>query len=111
MKEGQGRYAVGLVQQVLMPTLEPGDVVIPDNFAVGKKIAARQAIEVAGATILFLPHRSQEFDPIDNAFALHRALLRKAAARTLDYLGRAVARILDDLCTPEMHHRPCRRGG
>ena len=83
------------VQQVLVPTLRPGDVVIMDNLAAHKGVTTRQAIEAAGTTILFLPPYSPEFNPIEKAFAKLKALLRKAAARTLDQLGRAIAGILD----------------
>jgi transposase len=66
-----------------------------DNLAAHKGAAARQAIEAAGATLLFLPPYSPEFNPIENAFAKLKGLLRKAAARTLDQLHRAVAAGID----------------
>jgi transposase len=71
------------VLQVLVPTLHPGDIVVLDNLAAHKGTAAREAIEAVGATLLFLPPYSPEFNPIENAFAKLKALLRKAAARTL----------------------------
>ena len=84
-------WFLAYVLQVLVPTLRPGDIVVLDNLAAHKGAAARQAIEAAGATLLFLPPYSPEVNPIENAFAKLKALLRKAAARTLDHLHRAVA--------------------
>jgi transposase len=79
------------VQQVLVPTLSPGDVVIMDNLASHKTPAVREAIEAAGAELRFLPPYSPDFNPIENAFAKLKALLRKVAARTRDALWSAVA--------------------
>ena len=88
-------WFLAYVLQVLVPTLRPGDIVILDNLAAHKGAAVRQAIEAVGATLLFLPPYSPEFNPIENAFAKLKALLRKAAARTLDQLHRAVAAGID----------------
>ena len=82
------------VEQVLCPTLAPGDVVILDNLPAHKGTAARKAIEAAGATLRFLPPYSPDFNPIENAFAKLKALLRKAAARTLDDLWRVIGESL-----------------
>lgn len=79
------------VEQVLVPTLRPGDVVIMDNLASHKTEAVREAIEAAGAELRFLPPYSPDFNPIENAFAKLKALLRKVAARTRDALWSAVA--------------------
>jgi transposase len=76
------------VEQVLVPTLRPGDVVIMDNLASHKTEAVREAIETAGAELRFLPPYSPDFNPIENAFAKLKALLRKVAARTRDALWR-----------------------
>ena len=78
------------VEQVLAPTLSPGDVVILDNLPAHKSACARATIEAAGATLQFLPPYSPDFNPIENAFAKLKAKLRKAAARTLDDLWNAV---------------------
>ena len=63
-------------------TPTPGDVVILDNLPAHKGAAARKAIEVVGARLLFLPPYSPDFNPTENAFSKLKALLRKAAART-----------------------------
>ena len=70
------------VKQVLVPTLHPGDTVILDNLVVHKGPAVRQAIEASGATLLFLPPYSPDYNPIEQVFAKLNALLRAAAART-----------------------------
>jgi len=68
------------------------DVVVMDNLSSHKGQAVRQAIEAAGATLLFLPPYSPDFNPIENAFAKLKALLRKAAERTMtDYGPRSAA--------------------
>ena len=78
------------VEQILVPTLNPGDVVILDNLAAHRSASARTIIEASGATLRFLPPYSPDFNPIENAFAKLKASLRKAAARTLDQLWDAV---------------------
>ena len=87
------------VQQVLVPTLEPGDIVLADNLPAHKGRLIREAIEAAGASLVFLPAYSPDFNPIENAFAKLKALLRKAAERTMEGLWRAIGRLLD-LFTP-----------
>jgi transposase len=83
------------VEQVLAPTLQPGDLVIMDNLPAHRVSGVRQAIEAAGATRLFLPPYSPDFNPIEQAFAKLKAWLRKAAARTKDALWQAITEALD----------------
>lgn len=80
---------------LLAPTLRPGDVVVMDNLPAHKVKGAREAIESAGAIVLFLPPYSPDFNPIEQAFAKLKALLRKAAARTIGALEQAIADALD----------------
>ena len=87
------------VDQVLVPELKPGDVVIMDNLGSHKGPQVRRAIEAAGANLLYLPPYSPDFNPIENAFAKLKALLRKAAIRTVDALWTAIGRLVD-LVTP-----------
>ena len=94
-----GAWFLAYVQQVLAPTLKPGDVVIMDNLAAHKSTPVRDAIEAVGARLLFLPPYSPDLNPIENAFAklkalLRKALLRKAAARSIEQLWDAIARII-----------------
>jgi len=83
------------VRQGLVPDLSPGDIVIMDNLSNHKVPAAREAIEAAGATLLFLPPYSPDFNPIEPAFSKLKAHLRKAAERTIHGLWDAIGRILD----------------
>jgi transposase len=83
------------VEQGLVPELRPGDVVVLDNLSSHKGTRARALIEATGASLLFLPPYSPDFNPIENAFAKLKALLRKAAERTLEGLWAAIGRALD----------------
>jgi transposase len=76
-------------------------VTILDNLAAHKSAAARHAIEAVVASLLFLPPYSPELNPIENAFAKLKALLRKAAARTVDQLWTAIAEAIDTFSPPE----------
>jgi transposase len=90
-----GEWFLAYVEQVLVPTLRPGDIVILDNLAAHRSASARVAIEAVGARLLFLPPYSPDLNPIENAFAKLKALLRKAAARTVEQLWAAIAGIID----------------
>lgn len=89
-----GDWFLAYVEQVLVPTLRPGDVVILDNLAAHKGAAVRAAVEAAGASLLFLPPYSPDLNPIENAFSKFKALLRKAAARTVEHLWAAIAQAI-----------------
>lgn len=90
-----GAAFLAYVEQVLAPTLHPGDVVVLDNLPAHKPVAIRQAIEATGAIMLFLPPYSPDFNPIELAFAKIKALLKKAAARTLPALWDAIRSAID----------------
>lgn len=83
------------VEQVLVRELRPGDIVIMDNLSSHKGAAIRQAIEAAGAILLFLPPYSPDFNPIENAFAKLKALLRAAAERTVEALWTTIGSLID----------------
>ena len=89
-----GAWFLAYVEQVLAPTLSPGDIVIMDNLPAHKGAAVRAAIEAVGARLLLLPPYSPDLNPIENAFSKLKAMLRKAAARTVDQLWEAIARII-----------------
>ena len=89
-----GPTFLAYVEQFLVPTLAPGDIVIMDNLGSHKGQAVRAAIEKAGSTLLFLPPYSPDLNPIEQAFAKLKALLRKAATRSLDALWSAVGELL-----------------
>ena len=88
------------VDKVLVPELRQGDVVIMDNLPSHKGPNVRQLIEAAGASLLYLPPYSPDFNPIENAFAKLKALLRKAAERTVEGLWNAIGQLID-LITPK----------
>jgi transposase len=83
------------VTQVLVPELARGDLVIMDNLPAHKVSGVRDAIEAAGAKLLFLPPYSPDFNPIEMAFAKLKAFLRAAAARTIPDLWDALKNALD----------------
>ncbi len=85
------------VEQVLAPTLSGGDVVVMDNLSSHKGQRVRELVEAAGATVLYLPPYSPDFNPIELAFAKLKQLMRSAAHRTVDALWRDVQRMLDQI--------------
>ena len=78
------------VTEILVPALRPGDSVVLDNLQAHKVAGVREAIEAAGARLLYLPPYSPDLDPIEQAFAKLKALLRSAAARTVPDLWAAI---------------------
>lgn len=95
-----GQTFTAWVEQFLVPTLTPGDVVIMDNLGSHKGPGVRKAIRAAGAKLLFLPPYSPDLNPIEQVFAKLKHLLRKAAARTVDAVCAAIGELLDAF-TPE----------
>ena len=95
-----GPAFLAYVEQVLAPTLRPDDVVIMDNLAPHKAVVVRKAIEAVGASLLLLPPYSPDLNPIENAFAKLKALLRKAAERTVDGLWQRIG-LLSNAFTPQ----------
>jgi len=77
-------------EQLLAPTLAPGDIVVMDNLPAHRTPAIRAAIEATGARLQYLPPYSPDLNPIENAFAKLKAFLRKAAARNIDQLWNAI---------------------
>lgn len=89
------------VEQILVPTLAPGDVVVMDNLGSHKGQAVRQAIEHAGAILLYLPPYSPDLNPIEQVFAKLKAMLRKAASRSLEALWSTVGALLNRFSSTE----------
>lgn len=84
------------VEQVLVPTLTPGDMVVMDNLPAHKADGIRQAIETAGCKLLYLPPYSPDFNPIENAScSKFKALLRTRAERSVDALWNTVGDIAE----------------
>lgn len=89
------------VERCLAPMLTLGDIVIMDNLRAHKVAGVREAIEAAGAVLLYLPPYSPDLNPIEQLFAKLKALLRKAAERTLEALWATIGRLLDDFPADE----------
>ena len=89
------------VEQVLIPELSPGDIVVMDNLGSHKGSQVRAAIEAAGASLLYLPPYSPDFNPIEKAFSKLKALLRKAAERSVAGLWDAIGRLIDCFTSKE----------
>ena len=92
-----GELFLTYVEQVLVPELRPGDIVIMDNLGSHKGAGVR----AAGASLRYLPPYSPDFNPIENAFAKLKAMLRKAAERTLDALWSTIGRITETFTPAE----------
>jgi len=90
-----GDLFVAYVEQMLVPTLRPGDVVVMDNLSCHKRAQVRALIETAGCTVRYLPPYSPDLNPIELAFAKLKALLRKAAQRTVDGLWDFLGEVLE----------------
>jgi transposase len=96
-----GEIFLAYVRQQLVPTLAAGDVVIMDNLSSHKRVGVREAIEAAGATLLFLPPYSPDLNPIENAFAKFKWLLKSTPQRTVEALWTACGRLLERFAEPE----------
>ncbi len=88
------------IEQMLAPTLKAGDIVVMDNLPAHKSDAIRAAIEAMGAGLRYLPPYSPDLNSIEMAFSKFKALLKKAAARTIQDLWLAIAAALPRL-TPK----------
>ena len=86
-----GAAFLAYVEQVLAPTLKPGDIVVMDNLNVHRGDAVREAIQSAGAELRFLPPYSPDLNPIEMAFSKFKACLKRRAARTVTELWDAIA--------------------
>jgi transposase len=89
-----GRSFLAYVEQLLVPTLAPGDIVIMDNLGSHKSQAVRSAIRAAGAKLFFLPPYSPDLNPIEQVFAKLKTLLRKAEERTVEATWRRIGTLL-----------------
>lgn len=90
-----GDTFLAYVEQILAPTLKPGDIVVMDNLSAHKAPVIREAIELAGAKLLYLPPYSPDFNPIEQLFAKLKSALRKAAERSVESLWNRIAALLD----------------
>ena len=90
-----GQAFIAYVEQFLVPTLSPGDIVIMDNLGSHKGVAVRRAIRAAGAKLLFLPPYSPDLNPIEQVFAKLKTLFRKAEERTVEGCWKRIGNLLD----------------
>jgi transposase len=96
-----GDAFIAYVEQVLVPELSKGDIVVMDNLPAHKVTGVRQIIESAGAKLLYLPPYSPDFNPIEMAFSKLKAGLKKAALRTIDELWKEIGILIDQFTPTE----------
>ena len=103
------------VEQMLVPVLQPGDMVVLDNLRSHKVAGIEEAIRTAGAKVLYLPPYSPDYNPIEQVFSKLKTLLRKAAARTVDGLwstmGQLVGQFVPAECLQYIRHAGYSRSG
>jgi len=97
-----GEMFLDYVEQCLVPTLRRGDIVVMDNCRIHLVAGVREAIETARATLRYLPKYSPDLNPIELSYSKFKALLRKAAARTVPCLHRAIRAFV-----PQISAREC----
>ena len=91
------------VEQVLRPTLRPGDIVIMDNRRAPKAAGIREAIELAGAQVVYVPPYSPDWSPIEPCWSKLKTALRTAQARTREALEHAIAQALATITVADAH--------
>ena len=96
-----GAAFLAYVEKFLVPTLSPGDIVVADNLSSHKVAGAREMIEAAGADFWRLPAYSPDLNPIEQMIAKLKALVRKAARRTIDGLCQAIGAALSQFTPKE----------
>ena len=96
-----GEMFLAYVREFLCPTLQPEDIVILDNLSSHKVTGVEEAIRATGATLLYLPPYSPDFNPIEKFFSKLKALLRKAAKRSIDALWTEIGDLLNAVTPSE----------
>ena len=103
-----GELFLAYVQQQLLPTLSPGDIVVLDNLSSHKHVGVRESLEAAGCTLAYMPPYSPDLNPIELLFSKLKSLLRKHAERTIDSLwtriGKLVTEFSPDECRNYLKH-------
>lgn len=94
-----GEVFLAYLDQVLCPALRPGQVVVMDNLSAHKVEGVRQRIEATGATLLYLPPYSPDFNPIEKAWSKIKQQLRSAKSRTVEVLEETIAAALRTIST------------
>lgn len=96
-----GPMFVAYIEQILAPTLKPGETVFMDNASVHKVVGVREAIEAVGAHVRYLPSYSPDLNPIEMAFSKLKALLRTACQRTVPGLTRLIGKLMKEFSPKE----------
>jgi transposase len=96
-----GDCFLAYVEQVLVPTLKPGDVVVMDNLGSHKGKAVRAAITKAGARLIFLPAYSPDLNPIEQTFSKIKSVLRKTMGRTIAEVEAAIKQVIPQISPEE----------
>ena len=96
-----GALFLAYVRQQLVPTLRPGDLVVMDNLAAHKVTGVREAIEAAGAHLVYLPPYSPDYNPIEQVFSKLKGLVHSAAERSVDGLWTLLGQLLDEFSPNE----------
>ena len=96
-----GESFLAYVEQLLVPTLSQGDIVIMDNLGSHKGKAVRRAVRAAGARLFFLPPYSPDLNPIEQVFARLKTLLRKAEQRTVETTWKRIGTLLGNFTAQE----------
>jgi transposase len=96
-----GQCFLAYVEQILVPTLKPGDIVVMDNLGSHKSKAVREAIRKAGAKLAFLPPYSPDLNPIEQVFAKIKHYMRSAAERTVEATWKRVGKLLETFTQQE----------
>ena len=96
-----GAAFLAYVEKMLVPTLEPGDIVVMDNLPAHRSAAVRDAIQGAGAELRFLPPYSPDFNPIEMAFSKLKAYLKRRAARSVNELWEVIGEATDSFTPAE----------
>ena len=105
-----GSIFLAYVCQQLVPTLHPGDIVVMDNLQSHKVAGVRQAIAAAGASVVYLPPYSPDFNPIEQVFAKVKSILRKKAERTVEGLWSLLGQVIDEFSAEECLRYFCHCG-
>lgn len=99
-----GAVFLAWVQQQLVPALRSGDIVVMDNLSAHKVAGVRQAIEAAGAALVYLPPYSPDLNPIENVFAKIKGAMRKRKPRTKELCDQLCGECLDWFSPAECHN-------
>lgn len=98
-----GDVVLAYAQQVLLPQMRPGQVLVLDNFVAHRTAALREAVAAAGCTLLYLPRYSPEYNPIELAWSKLKALLRRAELRTTAAIEAQLGALLDQITAEDAH--------